>query len=98
MSQSHSERLNKLQFDHGKELETVKQNAKRDEATLRREIDELSKERNQIKVDSAKVTQELQKTKQEIIVLQSQVAQSRDRIKVLEADIKRVEQRENDVK
>ncbi len=91
MSQSHSERLNKLQFDHAKELEAVKQVAKRDEATLRKDIDEVTKERNLLKIESAKVTQELQKTKQETIVLQSQVAQSRERIKVLEADVKRVE-------
>ncbi len=75
ISQTHSERLNKLQFDHGKELEAVKQVAKRDEATLRKDIDEVTKERNFLKTESAKVTQELQKTKQDTIKLQSELAQ-----------------------
>ena len=56
MSQAHSERLNKLQFEHNKELEVVKQNTKRDEASIRKELDEVTKEKNQTKIESAKAT------------------------------------------
>ena len=98
LSQSHGDRVSRLQQDHSKDLEQVKQSALKEEQSLRKQIEEVTRERNQLQIENAKHTQNKNKQQQDIIAKEAQIAQLNERANFMEVENKRIKDREAEVK